>query len=112
MKQLVIRNVTDKCNQYIAIMDKSIADFENAKDLFKTAILPIEYEIFCSHMYGDKELKTENCVLNRCAHISPNDIFNIPTVDEYIKLGMILLSHNMRFNKKKNKIIKIEKVIV
>ena len=57
---------------------------------------------------NDIEIDVKHCELNENVKIYKEDMFSLPTVDEYIKLGMVLRCSHIRFSKKTNKLLIIE----
>lgn len=103
MERKVIRTVKYREFKYIAIMDESIAKLENASKLQRSS--NNIYQVLCSHVRNNSELSFNKCALNPYSLINRKDVFYLPTVDEYIKLGIVLRRYRRRFNKKKNEII-------
>ena len=108
LEKQVIRKVR-YCNIcYLAIMDESIANRGNGRNIEDTNG---RYTLLCSHINGnDIEIDVKHCELNENVKIYKEDMFSLPTVDEYIKLGMVLRLKRKRFNLKKNKIITLKNV--
>lgn len=107
MNKQVVRKIKDGPITYLVIMDESIAkrgsgrNIECNKDYY--------YSILCNHIRVSEIIFNE-CSFSEHSIICPSDVFYLPTVDEYIKLGMILRHHRRRFNKKKNEIITLKNV--
>ena len=103
MGKRVIRAVKYGNSKYLVIMDESIARLGNASKLQRSK--NHLYEILCSHVRNNSEISFNKCSLNHYALINKNDVFYLPTVDEYIKLSMVLKRYHRRFNLKKNEMI-------
>lgn len=107
LEKQVIRKVVFDCFCYLAIMDETIAKRRSGKK----ALLKnnnYRYKLLCTISRGDnKKLKIGECEINYNIPIRGEDIFSLPTVDDYIKLEMILRHNHIRFNKKTNAILKI-----
>ena len=103
LEKQVIRKVR-YCNIcYLAIMDESIANRGNGRNIEDTNG---RYTLLCSHINGnDIEIDVKHCELNENVKIYKEDMFSLPTVDEYIKLGMVLRCSHIRFSKKTNKLL-------
>ena len=105
MEKQVVRTIKFAALKYLAIMNESIAK------LGKGSKVPDgnHYTILCEHTRGCVYIRPEECVFHY-PEICKNDVFCLPTVDEYIKLGMVLRLKRKRFNIKKNEIITLKNV--
>ena len=106
MEKQVVRTVKYGTIKYLAIMDESIAKLEKGSK----AQYGNHYTVLCDHTRGCKNFSPEECVFYRQLDICKNDVFCLPTVDDYIKLGVMLRLHRKRFNLKKNEIITLKNV--
>lgn len=106
LEKLVIRKIIDGSTFYLAIMEESIAKLGNGK--FLNYDNPHYYKVFCDHVRDCKNIRPEKCGCHNNILICSYDVFYLPTVDDYIKLGIILRRKRKRFNFKKNEIITLK----
>lgn len=102
MEKQVIRKIRycDIC--YLTIMNESIANRGAGRNIKNANAC---YTLLCNHINGNgNEIDFNKCELNEKVRIYEEDMFDLPTVDEYIKLGMVLRHYRKRFNKKTNEI--------
>ena len=107
MGKQVIRKVESGDFKYLVIMDESIAKLGIGSYLNHGE--RCYYTALCDHINWDKKISPEKCGFSEDVPIYSSDIFSLPTIDECIKLGIVLRRKNKRFNLKKNEIITLIK---
>ena len=101
-EHLVIRIVKFRTSKYLAIMEETLANMECPPEKYYFQ----HYNILCDHILYDKEVPLEHISISKDAEMCQEDTFTKPTMDEYIKLGILLRYNHKRFNKKKSLIIR------